>query len=757
MTERAQRLRARLSERDYSARAADLAEGYDWSLYRDNPVVRQGHLMKYYLERLATPVYPEELIVGGIPYTEVDSNRQIMPDFLFPRERAEREALAAARFQEETGKSKAPDYDEWRELFYGSVNHGHIIIGYERALKKGLGQMAEELRLRQKDFALTSGQKDFLTSALYCLEGAQSYIRRYGEEAERQAKDAPDARRRELKEISRTCRHIAFLAPVSFRQALQMVWFLQILVELESGLSAFSYGRLDQYLYPYLKADLESGLLTREEAQELVDCFWIKNGEYPERISDPARSITIGGMTGEGKDGVNPLSFMLLRSLESCRLLQPKLNARIFPGTDPEFFLECCRVNRQNLGPMLYNDTAVLEALEKYGYAKEDAVDYGLIGCYEYGLAGMERPSPMGAILNVGKCLELALNNGVSLTTGKVLGPALGDLTRYHTCEEVEEALTGQVKAAAALLTKKIWLEEYRTALLRPQPMLSLFVEDCVEKAADLSLYGARYSSVGVRMPGLAAVSDSLTALRTLCFEEMDCPGDSGKRGSGEQKGEIFGKFSKERILQGLRTNFEKDAVLRAALINRAPKYGNDDDRADRTMVWLCRRMCEIISDCPHPSGSRLRPGIFSFLNFLDCGQACGALPDGRRAGEPFVNGISPSHGMDKNGPTAFLRSAGKLDYSLSNNASTLDFKVPPQVFQGEEGDRLLKGLISDYFKEGGMQIQLYFLSKDDLLRARSHPEEYAGLTVRVTGYSAYFVRLTPELQEEIIQRTAAF
>ncbi len=363
----------------------------------------------------------------------------------------------------------------------------------------------------------------------------------------------------------------------------------------------------------------------------------------------------------------------------------------------------------------------------------------------------------MGAILNVGKCLELALNNGVSLTTGKVLGPALGDLTRYHTCEEVEEALTGQVKAAAALLTEKIWLEEYRTALLRPQPMLSLFVEDCVEKAADLSLYGARYSSVGVRMPGLAAVSDSLTALRTLCFEDRDCPGDSGKGVSGEQKGEIFGKFSRERILQGLRTNFEEDAVLRAALINRAPKYGNDDDRADQTMVWLCRRMCEIISDCPHPSGSRLRPGIFSFLNFLDCGQACGALPDGRRAGEPFVNGISPSHGMDKNGPTAFLRSAGKLDYSLSNNASTLDFKVPPQVFQGEEGDRLLRGLISDYFKEGGMQIQLYFLSKDDLLRARSHPEEYAGLTVRVTGYSAYFVRLTSELQEEIIQRTAAF
>lgn len=757
MTERVRRLREELSERDFSARASELAEGYDWTLYQTEPVIRQGHLMKYYLERLTTPVYPQELIVGGIPYAEVDSNRQIMPDFLSPRERAEREELAAARFLKETGKSRVPDYSEWKELFYGSVNYGHIIIGYERALKKGLGQMEEELRQRQKDPALERGQKEFLQSALYCLEGSRSYIRRYGEEAERQVVDASDVRKRELLEISCTCRHIADLPPVNFRQALQMVWFLQILVELESGLSAFSYGRLDQYLYPYLKADLETGLLDREKAQELVDCFWIKNGEYPERINDPGRGLTIGGMTRDGRDGVNPLSFMLLRSLESCRLLQPKLNARIFPGTDPDFFLECCRVNRQNLGPMLYNDTAVLDALERYGYSRADGADYGLIGCYEYGLAGIERPSPMGAILNVGKCLELALNNGVSLTTGKSLGPALGDLTRYHTCEEVEEALIGQAKAAAALLTEKIHLEELRTALLRPQPMLSLFVEDCVEKAADLSAYGARYSSVGVRMPGLAAVSDSLTALRTLCFENKDCGEDFDRESAGKAGGEIFGRFSKERVLEGLRTNFEDDVILRAALLNRAPKYGNDDDRADQTMVWLCAQMCRIISDCPHPSGSCLRPGLFSFLNFMDCGQDCGALPNGRRAGEPFVNGISPSHGMDKNGPTAFLKSAGKLDYSLSSNASTLDFKVSPQVFQGEEGDRLLKGLIADYFKEGGMQIQLYFLSREDLLRARSHPEEYAGLTVRVTGYSAYFVQLIPELQEEIIQRTAAF
>ena len=177
------------------------------------------------------------------------------------------------------------------------------------------------------------------------------------------------------------------------------------------------------------------------------------------------------------------------------------------------------------------------------------------------------------------------------------------------------------------------------------------------------------------QMSGLAAVSDSLTALRTLCFENEDCGEDFGRESAGKAGGEIFGRFSKERILEGLRTNFEDDVILRAALLNRAPKYGNDDDRADQTMVWLCAQMCRIISSCPHPSGSCLRPGLFSFLNFMDCGQDCGALPNGRRAGEPFVNGISPSHGMDKNGPTAFLKSAGKLDYSLSNNASTLDIR----------------------------------------------------------------------------------
>lgn len=742
MTDRTHFLLTQLAERDFSVRAADLAEGYDWTVYRTEPVIRRGHLMKYYLERLATPVYPEELIVGGIPYAEVDSNRQIMPDFLFRTEREKREEQARESFLKMTGKSEMPDYRELKELFTGVVNYGHIIIGYEQVLKKGLEKLKEELRLRQTDPALGQEQKDFLQSALYCLEGAQVYIRRYGEEAAQQVEDAADVRRRELQEISDTCQHIASLPPVNFRQALQMIWFLQLFVELESGLSAFSYGRLDQYLYPYLEADLKAGILGEEDAQELVDCFWIKNGEYPARINDPGRGLTIGGMTAEGKDGVNTLSYMLLRSMENCRLLQPKLNARIFPGTDPAFFLACCRANRQNLGPMLYNDAVIMESLKKYGYTEDDAVDYGLIGCYEHGLAGIERPSPMGAVLNIGKCLEFVLNNGVSLTTGKTLGLTQGDLTQFSTCEEIEEALLRQIRAAAVMLTEKIQLEELRTALLRPQPMLSLFVEDCVKKAADVSAFGARYSSVGVRMPGITAVADSLTALKTLCF-------------ATERK--MFEKFSRERILRGIRTDFEEDAALRAALINRAPKYGNDDDRADQTMVWLCRQLCRIISGCPHPSGSRLRPGLFSFLNFLECGQACGALTDGRKAGEPFVNGISPSHGMDKNGPTAFFRSAGKLDYTLSNNASTLDFKVSPQVFQGEEGDRLLRELITDYFKKGGMQVQLYFLSREDLIEAKTHPEKFSGLMVRVTGYSAYFVQLTEELQEEVIQRTAAF
>lgn len=737
MTYRTQLLREQLAQRDYTAKAAELAEGYDWTIYQTNPIVRQGHFMKYYLERLATPVYPEELIVGGIPYEEAASNRQLMPDFLFPGEREDRECLARTQFLKATGLSEIPDYDEWKELFYASVNHGHIIIGYERALKKGLGCMEEEIRLRQMDPALEQEQKNFLQSALYCIEGARIYILRYAEEADRQAEEAKEERQKELREISYTCRHIAALPPENFWQALQLIWFLQLFVELESGLSAFSYGRLDQYLYPYLKKDLESGLLGQEKAQELVDCFWLKNGEYDNRISDPGRGITIGGMTIEGRDGANPLSFMLLRSLENCRLLQPKLNARIFPGTDPEFFRECCRVNRLNLGPMLYNDTAVLGALEKYGYTRAEATDYGLIGCYEYGLAGIERPSPMGAILNVGKCLELALNNGVSIVSGKTLGPAEGDLLQYKTSEEVEAALFSQIRAAAASLTEKLQLEELRTALLRPQPMLSVFVEDCVQKARDLSAFGARYSSVGVRMPGIAAVSDSLTALRMLCYEKKELSG--------------------ERILQGLRTNFENDAPLRAALLYKAPKYGNDNEEADQTMVKLCRLLCETVSSCPHPSGSRLRPGLFSFLNFLDCGQACSALPNGRGAGEAFVNGISPTHGMDTNGYTALLRSAGKLDYSLSNNASTLDLKVSPRLFRGEEGNRLIQGLIADYFEDGGMQVQLYFLSREDLVRARSCPEEYGGLIVRVTGYSAYFVQLTPELQEEVIQRTAAF
>ena len=733
LTPRIERLRNHLAECRPLSSLRDVKLELPEYFWATEPVVRRGMMFRAVLEVLATPIGPDELIIGDVPYDEFGANGEVLPVHLLDEERKKLEAEAIDPFLQETGASEVRDFGRLGALFSIGRNFGHLIADYRLPLRIGFGGIRRniEQRLSERPGSATA-QRDFLAAARLSTLGAERYIRRYGEQARRCAGEEPQTRRRtELNHLAEICAHIATDPPRSFHEALQLVWFTQLLLEVESGISAFSFGRLDQYLYPYLKTDLENGVLAGEQAQELVDCFWIKANEQNDRCPDAGRAITIGGIGQDGEDRVNELTLMMLSAVSALRLQQPKLNARIHPGSPADYIRLCCEVACRNTGPQLYNDEQIIASLVHFGFPRAEAIEYGLIGCYETGIPGQERPWPMAGCLNLGKCLELALNDGVCRISGEQIGPRTGKLADFGACEQIEQAYDRQVAHAVGLMVEKNALDEYLDEALRPQPFLSTLMPECIESGRDISAGGARYSHVGIRCAGLSAVADSLAALKILVYDES--------------------AVTPEEIETALSTDFGSCEPLRQMLVNRLPKFGNDQDAADQVARQVGERFCREVLKHRTVRGGRFKPGLFSFTSFLRAGVDCAALPSGRRAHQTFANGVTPMHGMDRNGPTAMLRSAAKLNYLLSPNANTLDLKLSPSTTP--DGTRIAE-LVTTYFEMGGMQLQPTMLSSDELKTAQREPEKHTHLLVRVAGYSAHFVSLEKGVQDEIIRRT---
>lgn len=702
----------------------------------EDTVYRRGKFFRFCMGQIVTPVYDNEIIVGDFPYREWDCNCCCLPDTIATKERELAIAEVGREFLERTKLKKVPDFEKWNEVFWGGINFGHVIVDYEKVLQVGFGGLEKEIEKRLEDPNLEAGQRSFLSSARETVLGCELLIRRYGEEALRLAETAEPGRARELREIGSVCKRIAEQPASGFREAVQLIWFIQLLLEIESGVSAFSYGRMDQYLYPFYQKDVESGRLTKDDAQELIDLFWLKNWRYPSRMSDPGRAVSLGGILPDGTDGVNSLTYLMLNATRRLKIFQPKLNARIWNGAPDEYVEACVLTAQENCGPMFYCDEVSIAALKKYGYAEDEAANYGLIGCYEMAVPGKECGNPMGGAVNVGKCLELAMNNGVSMISGERLGPRTGYLNQFKQAGQLEDAFREPTEFALDMLEQRLLYEALCNSRLTPHALESVLIDGCIRQGKDVSCFGAGLTTIGIRMSGLVQTADSFTAVNKLIYQEK--------------------VLSIERLWEGISTNFAKDEALRAMLVNRAPKYGNDCDEADWAVRELGQYLCRAVGRRHHISGSPLRPGLFSYLEFMD-GERCAALPDGHRARQPFANGVSPAHGRDREGLTAMLRSAAKLDYSLSNNAATLDVKLPLKLFSGDNGVRTLSRILQTFFRDGGMQVQLYFLSAGELIKAQESPEEYAGLIVRVTGYSAYFTELDKNLQDEVIMRTASF
>jgi formate C-acetyltransferase len=525
-----------------------------------------------------------------------------------------------------------------------------------------------------------------------------------------------------------------------------MYWFVHLAIITElNGWDAMTPGHLDQHLQPFYTQGLADGSLTREQAKELIACFWIKvnNHPAPPKVGVTAKesgtyndftNVNLGGLTRHGGSGAGEVSYLILEVADELHLLQPQPSVHISAVTPDRFLKAACRVIRKGYGyPSVFNaDETVLEML-RVGKTLEDAREGGCSGCIETGAFGKEAYILTG-YLNVPKVLELALNNGVDPLTGRQVGPATGDPLGFTAFDELYAAFEKQLSWVVDLKVRVNNCIERMYARYAPAPFLSVVIADCIAKGRDYYDGGPRYNTNYIQCCGIGTVTDSLSAIKTHVFEE---------------KAVVM-----ERLLKALARNYEGEDLLRHQLKNKTPFFGNDDDRADALMQRVYDSLFAAIEGKPNTKGSVYHLNMLSTTCHVYFGKMLGATANGRQAGTPESDGTSPSHGADRRGPTAVIRSLAKMD-QVKSGGTLLNMRFLPSVLQTEADLEKMAQLIRTYFRMNGHHIQFNVVDTDTLRRAQASPDDYRDLLVRVAGYSDYFVDLDRYHQEEIISRTA--
>lgn len=589
-------------------------------------------------------------------------------------------------------------------------------------------------------------KQEELKAMLICCDALITFAKRHGEKAlELAEKEENLERKRELQEISEICNHVPANPPRSFKDALQMYWFvhLGVVTELNTW-DSFCPGKLDQHLFPFYKKEVEEGSLTREAAKELLECFWVKfnNQPAPPKVGITLEesgtytdfcNINIGGVKPDGTDGVNEVSYLLLEIIEDMRLLQPSTNVQISKKNPDRFIIKAGEVIREGMGfPSVFNTDAVIQELLRQGKSLEDARCGGTSGCVEVGCFGKEAYILTG-YFNLVKVLEITLNNGLDIRTGKKIGIETGDPRKFQSIEDLLEAFKEQLHHFVKIKIRGNNIIEKLYAQYMPSPFMSVIIDDCIKKGKDYNAGGARYNSRYIQAVGIGSITDSLSSIQYHVFDKK--------------------KLRMEKLLEILKVNFEGYEKERQLFLNKTPKYGNDDDYADDLMVKIFEINYNEINGRPTMTGGTYRVEMLPTTCHVYFGSVVGATPDGRKAGVPLSEGISPVQGADKHGPTAVIKSASKMD-QLRTGGALLNQKFTPGVVKGEEGLIKLKDLIRSYFKLDGHHIQFNIIDADTLRDAQKNPEKYNNLIVRVAGYSDYFNNLTKALQDEIIERT---
>jgi formate C-acetyltransferase len=630
---------------------------------------------------------------------------------------------------------------------YSMSGPGHLVPDYEKLLRLGIKGLKEEIENHKKKWKDDQQEErlHFYQAALMVCTAAVGFARRYSRLAGELAESCPDpGRKGQLKRIAQVCQRVPEAPATDFWEALQSIWFIQVIIQIESNGLAIALGRFDQYLHPFYRRDVESGHLDRAEALDLLGCFFCKlseinkiySNEGARLLAGPAhgQALTLGGLLPDGKDGTNELTYLCLEADCAVRLVQPDLAFRVNDSTPQEILLKFGEAVRSGIGKhKIFGDRLVTDSLIECGVAPLDAREWGALGCSEPVVCGMTNSWGNSGHLSLPKCLELALNDGRCRLTGKQLGPATGDPKKFSHFDDLMNAFRRQLEYFVAQLVAYNNLLDRLHAELLPLPFVSLFISDCLARGIEFNAGGARYNFTSPLGIGLITTADSLAAVRKLVFEEKSVP--------------------MSKLIEAFDQNFEGQEPLRQRLINRAPKFGNDEDSVDLLANRVLHLWADALKGHTNPRGGPWVPSLYTLTANVGFGERCGATPDGRKAREPFNDNISPVHGRARKGPTAVARSVGKLDMVRINQGAILNMRFSPSTLQGDEGLAKFADFIRGYVRLGGWHNQFNVISTETLRQAQKHPERYRGLVIRVSGYSALFVELSPEVQEDIIAR----
>lgn len=647
---------------------------------------------------------------------------------------------------------------EWLDCYYAGIftefmeqrAPGHTVAG-DKIYKQGMLEIKDEIERTLGGIDLArdpeaGAKQEQLQAMSVCAEAIIRFARRHAEKArEMAALTRFPQRKEELLQIAAICTRVPALAPRDFWEALQCYWFvhLGVITELNTW-DSFCPGRLDQHLYPFYKKGIEDGSLTKEKARELLQCFWIKfnNQPAPPKVGVTLKesgtytdfcNINIGGVTPDGSDGVNEVSYLLLEVIDEMRLLQPSSNVQVSRISPDLFIRQASAVIRKGWGqPSVFNADAVVQELLNQGKSLTDARCGGTSGCVETGAFGKESYILTG-YFNLPKVLEITLNRGVDPQTGKQLGPVTKDPRECLNFSELMEAFHQQlsyfidIKIAGNEIIEKIYADQM------PAPFLSIIIDDCLKRGKDYNAGGARYNTNYIQGVGIGSITDSLAAIKYHLYD--------------------WRHFIWDQFLAALAEDFVNDEKMRSMLINKTPRYGNDDDYADDLMREVFNFFYRAVDGRKTARGGTYRINMLPTTCHVYFGSVTGALPDGRKAGLPLSEGISPVQGADRKGPTAVIKSASKMN-QLITGGTLLNQKFAPQLLEGEKGLSSLSHLIRSYFQLNGHHIQFNVIDRSTLIDAQRNPEQYGHLIVRVAGYSDYFNNLNEQLQNEIIGRT---
>ncbi len=807
-----------------SARARLITESYKAT--EDKPVImRRAMAFAHILDNIPIIIREGELIVGST--TIAPRGCQTYPEFSYKwleaefdtvatrkadpfyiaeqtkKELLEADAywegkttseLATSLMTEETRKAIEHNMFTPGNYFYNGV--GHVTVQYDKVLAIGyegiLAQVEEELGRCHPGDADYCTRSQFLQAVIISCKAVIRYAVRYASLAEQEAGACTDpARRQELLRIAANCRKVPAKGATSFYEACQSFWFVQQLLQIESSGHSISPGRFDQYMYPYYKADLDAGRLTREFAQELIDCIWVKLNDL-NKCRDAAsaegfagyslfQNLIVGGQDKDGVDVTNDLSFMCITASKHVFLPQPSLSIRVWNKSPHALLLKAADLTRTGIGlPAYYNDEVIIPSLLSRGLTLEDAREYNIIGCVEPQKAGKTEGWHDAAFYNMCRPLELVFSNGwdkgekISIETGRVEDMA--------TFEEFYDAYKKQQEYNISLLVNADNAIDVAHATRCPLPFLSCMVDDCIKRGKTVQEGGAVYNFTGPQGFGIANMADSLYAIKKLVYEEKKVTMAEYKKalamnyGQGFDAisaGEIVTQILKEMEHSGLAVDESQVAGMITAvmetqlppeekkryeeileLIGQVPKFGNDIEEVDMFARDVAYTYTRPLLQYHNPRGGQFQAGLYPVSANVPLGAQTGATPDGRLAHTPVADGVSPSAGKDVHGPTAAANSVAKLDHGIASNGTLFNQKFHPTALSGEKGLENFVALIRSYFDQKGSHMQFNVVDRQTLLDAQAHPEQYAHLVVRVAGYSALFTTLSKSLQDDIIRRT---